>query len=91
MRVSPGARFSAAHGPLAGQISIADDFEFTDEELGLVNPCNHARGAGTGASNRRLHILPAGTAGLRLVKDMFCHWHLSGKPTVRVLQYEVAA
>lgn len=30
---SPGAKFLAAHGALAGQISIADDFEFTDEEL----------------------------------------------------------
>jgi prevent-host-death family protein len=30
---SPGAKFLAAHGSLAGQISIADDFELTDEEL----------------------------------------------------------
>lgn len=30
---SPGAKFLAAHGALAGQISITDDFEFTDEEL----------------------------------------------------------
>ncbi len=29
----PGAKFLAAHGVLAGQISIADDFEFTDDEL----------------------------------------------------------
>lgn len=29
----PGARFLAAYGSLAGQISIADDFELTDEEL----------------------------------------------------------
>jgi prevent-host-death family protein len=30
---SPGRKFLAAHGVLAGQISIADDFELTDEEL----------------------------------------------------------
>jgi prevent-host-death family protein len=30
---SPGARFLASYGSLAGQISIADDFEFTDAEL----------------------------------------------------------
>lgn len=29
----PGVRFLAARGSLAGQIAIADDFEFTDEEL----------------------------------------------------------
>jgi prevent-host-death family protein len=29
----PGARFLAARGSLAGQISIATDFEFTDEEI----------------------------------------------------------
>jgi prevent-host-death family protein len=29
----PGAKFLAARGSLAGQISIADDFEFSDEEL----------------------------------------------------------
>lgn len=29
----PGARFLAARGSLAGQISIAKDFEFTDEEI----------------------------------------------------------
>jgi prevent-host-death family protein len=29
----PGTKFLAAHGSLAGQISIADDFEFTDAEL----------------------------------------------------------
>jgi prevent-host-death family protein len=29
----PGARFLQAHGSLKGQISIADDFEFSDEEL----------------------------------------------------------
>lgn len=29
----PGARFLAARGSLAGQISIADDFEFSDAEL----------------------------------------------------------
>ena len=29
----PGARFLAARGSLAGQISIAEDFEFTDEEI----------------------------------------------------------
>ena len=31
--MNPGAKFFAAHGSLAGQILIADDFEFTDEEL----------------------------------------------------------
>lgn len=31
--LGPGARFLAAHGTLAGQISIAADFEFTDREL----------------------------------------------------------
>jgi prevent-host-death family protein len=30
---SPGARFLAASGSLAGQISIGEDFEFTDEEI----------------------------------------------------------
>ncbi|CAN5180453.1 hypothetical protein BH20ACT5_BH20ACT5_06300 [soil metagenome] len=30
---TPGARFLAARGSLAGRISIADDFEFTDDEL----------------------------------------------------------
>lgn len=29
----PGARFLAARGALAGQISIAADFELTDEEI----------------------------------------------------------
>ena len=29
----PGARFLAARGSLAGQISIAVDFELTDEEI----------------------------------------------------------
>lgn len=29
----PGARFFAAGGSLAGQITIDEDFEFTDEEL----------------------------------------------------------
>lgn len=29
----PGARFLAAHGSLAGQISIAEDFELSDEEI----------------------------------------------------------
>jgi prevent-host-death family protein len=29
----PGARFLAAGGSLSGQISIADDFEFSEEEL----------------------------------------------------------
>jgi prevent-host-death family protein len=29
----PGARFLAARGSLAGQISLADDFEFSDEEI----------------------------------------------------------
>jgi prevent-host-death family protein len=35
-RIEPatsGARFLAAHGSLAGRISIAADFEFTDDEL----------------------------------------------------------
>lgn len=30
---SAGARFMAAHGSLAGRISITEDFEFTDAEL----------------------------------------------------------
>ncbi len=30
---SPGVRFLAARGSLAGRIVIADDFEFTDAEL----------------------------------------------------------
>jgi prevent-host-death family protein len=29
----PGARFLAARGSLAGQISIREDFELTDEEI----------------------------------------------------------
>ena len=29
----PGVRFLQARGSLAGQISISDDFEFTDTEL----------------------------------------------------------
>jgi len=29
----PGARFFAARGSLAGDISIAENFEFTDEEI----------------------------------------------------------
>jgi prevent-host-death family protein len=29
----PGARFLQARGSLAGQISIADDFDLTDEEV----------------------------------------------------------
>lgn len=29
----PGARFLAARGSLAGEISIGEDFEFTDEEI----------------------------------------------------------
>ena len=29
----PGARFLAARGSLAGQITIADDFELTDDEI----------------------------------------------------------
>jgi len=32
----PGARFLAARGSLAGQISIAEGFEFTDEEIGQL-------------------------------------------------------
>lgn len=31
---TPGARFLAAHGSLAGSIVIGEDFEFTDAELG---------------------------------------------------------
>lgn len=30
---TPGSRFLAAHGSLAGSIEIAEDFEFSDEEL----------------------------------------------------------
>ena len=30
---APGARFLAAHGSLAGRLSIAEDFEFTEAEL----------------------------------------------------------
>ncbi len=30
---SPGRRFVAARGSLAGRISLADDFEFTEAEL----------------------------------------------------------
>jgi prevent-host-death family protein len=30
---SPGARFLAVQGSLAGQITIADDFEFSEDEL----------------------------------------------------------
>ena len=30
---SPGRRFLAARGSLAGRISLADDFEFTDAEI----------------------------------------------------------
>jgi len=30
---APGARFLAVRGSLAGQISIGEDFEFTDEEI----------------------------------------------------------
>ena len=37
VRIEPvsgvGARFLAAHGALAGQITMADDFEFTEAEL----------------------------------------------------------
>jgi prevent-host-death family protein len=32
-RRSPGARFLAAQGSLAGRIVISDDFEFTDDEV----------------------------------------------------------
>lgn len=32
----PGARFLAARDSLAGQISIADDFELTDEEIDMM-------------------------------------------------------
>ena len=30
---TPGSRFIAAHGSLAGSIVIGDDFEFSDEEI----------------------------------------------------------
>ena len=30
---TPGARFVAAHGTMAGKIIIGDDFEFTDDEI----------------------------------------------------------
>ena len=30
---TPGARFLAAHGTMAGKIIIGDDFEFTDDEI----------------------------------------------------------
>ncbi|MEJ7745005.1 MAG: type II toxin-antitoxin system prevent-host-death family antitoxin [Nocardioidaceae bacterium] len=36
IRIEPatsGSRFLAARGSLAGRITIADDFEFTDDEL----------------------------------------------------------
>lgn len=33
----PGHRFLAASGSLTGQISIGEDFEFTDEELELLD------------------------------------------------------
>ncbi|HSZ69637.1 MAG TPA: type II toxin-antitoxin system prevent-host-death family antitoxin [Solirubrobacteraceae bacterium] len=32
----PGAKFLAAHGSLAGKISIADDFEFSEDELAAM-------------------------------------------------------
>ena len=31
--LGPGARFLAAHGSLAGRISIGEDFELTDDEI----------------------------------------------------------
>jgi len=31
--LGPGHRFLASRGSLAGQISIGEDFEFTDEEI----------------------------------------------------------
>ncbi|HEX6388295.1 MAG TPA: type II toxin-antitoxin system prevent-host-death family antitoxin [Solirubrobacteraceae bacterium] len=33
---TPGSRFLAAHGSLAGSIKIADDFEFSEEELDAI-------------------------------------------------------
>ncbi len=30
---TPGSRFLAAHGALAGSITIGEDFEFSDEEI----------------------------------------------------------
>jgi hypothetical protein len=31
--IGPGARFLASRGTLAGRIVIADDFEFSEEEI----------------------------------------------------------
>lgn len=31
--VTPGSQFLAAHGALAGAVRIADDFEFSEQEL----------------------------------------------------------
>lgn len=33
---SPGKRFLAAHGSLAGRIQVGPDFEFTDDELDKI-------------------------------------------------------
>ena len=33
---TPGSRFLAAHGSLAGAISISEDFEFSEEELDVM-------------------------------------------------------
>lgn len=33
---SPGKRFLAAGGSLSGQVLIADDFDFTDDELDQI-------------------------------------------------------
>jgi len=30
---TPGSRFLAAHGSLAGSIAVGEDFEFSDEEI----------------------------------------------------------
>ena len=32
-QATPGSRFVAAHGKLAGSITIAEDFEFSDAEI----------------------------------------------------------
>lgn len=38
-QTTPGARFLAAGGTLAGKIRIGEDFEFTDDELGeMLHP-----------------------------------------------------
>ena len=34
---TPGARFLASHGSLAGKIIIGEDFEFTEEDKGWTH------------------------------------------------------